>query len=387
MNFEANASNFVYSDTQIQQLKQPLDELLTQTSQRIQEISVRVNKQDLEIKQFNQAITNADLYVDSLIVLPEQMHKNLPSFNAQCTTITGRRSSNEDEEIGVLLSQNKIPYYQIYAVFDGHGGIDAARFCKENFVKIFSQNKFLQFNFIEEAIKETFLDLDQQFCEQPGIKTNVGTTCACVVFDLASDKIVIANCGDARVLIYAQNDVFVTFDHKPSDVSEQNRLRTYFATETMEINGVQRVNGSLAVSRAIGDVDFKIYGVQSKPNVLTVPCSITDILFTIVACDGLFDVISNDQLISAVKSMLGMEVSCKSEDQKFLDGITAYFENKLFEGDAIFSQLCGEVGQTDSGEVKIDKSDICGKISQVLVRAAYFLNSTDNITCIVILQK
>ena len=34
-----------------------------------------------------------------------------------------------------------------------------------------------------------------------------------------------------------------------------------------EFGGVMRVNGQLAVSRAIGDLDFKIFGVLSLPQI------------------------------------------------------------------------------------------------------------------------
>ena len=62
-----------------------------------------------------------------------------------------------------------------------------------------------------------------------------------------------------------------------------------------------RVNGTLAVSRAIGDLDYKIYGVLALPEVYD-EIAQDDVEFIVLACDGLWDVVSNKEVVDIVKS-------------------------------------------------------------------------------------
>lgn len=66
--------------------------------------------------------------------------------------------------------------------------------------------------------------------------------------------VAIGNVGDSRSLLIRANGEFsfVTKDHKPDDKPEKKRI--------LRANGSvfrHRVGGSLALSRAIGDKDFK----------------------------------------------------------------------------------------------------------------------------------
>lgn len=84
-----------------------------------------------------------------------------------------------------------------------------------------------------------------------------------------------------------------TTDHKPGSPDEQKRLKDNFNTEVYEFGGVMRVNGQLAVSRAIGDIDYKIYGVLSLPQSYD-EIPLDDVDFIVVACDGMWDVLSSE---------------------------------------------------------------------------------------------
>jgi len=96
---------------------------------------------------------------------------------------------------------------------------------------------------------------------------------------------------------------FSTIDHKPMDAEEKKRIED---AGGMVI--IQRINGALAVSRALGDFDYK-RNTGRKPEqqqVSAVP-AITCIertskddqfqdAFIVVACDGIYDAITNDNL-------------------------------------------------------------------------------------------
>jgi len=75
---------------------------------------------------------------------------------------------------------------------------------------------------------------------------------------------------------------------------------------------IQRVNGSLAVSRALGDYDYKMVAelgpkkqmVSSEPDVTTIERDLKKDQFIVLACDGIFDVSTNDELGSFILSRL-----------------------------------------------------------------------------------
>lgn len=55
-----------------------------------------------------------------------------------------------------------------------------------------------------------------------------------------------------------------------------------------------RVAGMLAVARAIGDAPFKGCGVISHPEIFSLDASELD--WVVIACDGLYDVMSNEEV-------------------------------------------------------------------------------------------
>ena len=75
---------------------------------------------------------------------------------------------------------------------------------------------------------------------------------------------------------------------------------------------IQRVNGSLAVSRALGDYDYKCVDgkgpteqlVSPEPEVFEIPRVPEEDEFVVLACDGIWDVMSNEELCEFVRSRL-----------------------------------------------------------------------------------
>ncbi|OBS57493.1 hypothetical protein A6R68_11384, partial [Neotoma lepida] len=96
-------------------------------------------------------------------------------------------------------------------------------------------------------------------------------------------------------------------DHKPSNPLEKERIQNAGGSVM-----IQRVNGSLAVSRALGDFDYKcVHGkgpteqlVSPEPEVHDIERSEEDDQFIILACDGIWDVMGNEELCDFVRSRL-----------------------------------------------------------------------------------
>jgi len=108
----------------------------------------------------------------------------------------------------------------------------------------------------------------------------------------------------------------VTTDHRPDEPSEKRRLSPFLARGDITLHCSSggrdvRVNpGGLAVSRTIGDISAS-KAVICTPEVINVPLKISaadndkeQIQRFVLATDGLFDVLSNEQVgkAAAVKS-------------------------------------------------------------------------------------
>lgn len=78
-----------------------------------------------------------------------------------------------------------------------------------------------------------------------------GSTAVCVL--ISPEHFFIANCGDSRAVLCRKGAPAVcTQDHKPTVPAEKKRIQDAGGSVM-----IHRVNGSLAVSRALGDFEYK----------------------------------------------------------------------------------------------------------------------------------
>ena len=129
-----------------------------------------------------------------------------------------------------------------------------------------------------------------------------GTT-ACVVL-VTKDLIVCSNSGDSRaVLCRDAKAIALSEDHKPNNDEEQKRI-----TKANHFVEDERVDGNLALSRAIGDFQYKDMAhlsaaeqaVTCNPDLISFKRESAD-EFIIVACDGIWDCMNNQQCLDYLK--------------------------------------------------------------------------------------
>ena len=161
---------------------------------------------------------------------------------------------------------------------------------------------------LKKAIRQGFLDLDDKLRHQPefdrGEDKSGSTAIACLI---SPSHVYLINCGDSRAIMVSDNQVVLnTYDHKPINPIERERIQNAGGSVM-----IQRVNGSLAVSRALGDYEYKcVEGrgpceqlVSPEPEVYVRERSDKD-EFVVLACDGIWDVITNDNLKEFIHSRL-----------------------------------------------------------------------------------
>ena len=86
--------------------------------------------------------------------------------------------------------------------------------------------------------------------------TLVGTTLVLALLD--ADQLWVGNVGNSRAVFgnISGQAVAMSFDHKPCQLKEKKRIQE--AGGFVAMNGVWRVNGVLATSRALGDYPLKV---------------------------------------------------------------------------------------------------------------------------------
>ena len=226
----------------------------------------------------------------------------------------------------------KLPGWSFFAVFDGHAGSKVSNYCSTHLLDVVVRSvkeedsedgvcKKLRDGFLE--IDETLRGMYAQSAQsaQSAQNDHRGGTTA-IVCMVSPKKFIWANCGDSRGLLCRDGKLeFNTTDHKPMNEGEKIRIEKAGGTVMM-----QRVNGSLAVSRALGDFDYKrVEGkkqieqlVSPEPDICVIERSEKD-QFLLLACDGVFDVMSNDEIISFVLHHLELEESLLKICSKLID--------------------------------------------------------------------
>lgn len=107
---------------------------------------------------------------------------------------------------------------------------------------------------LKRAIRQGFLNLDEQLRRMPefdkGEDKSGSTAVACLI---TPSHVYLINCGDSRAILVSAHQVALgTYDHKPINPNERERIQNAGGSVM-----IQRVNGSLAVSRALGDYEYK----------------------------------------------------------------------------------------------------------------------------------
>ncbi|CAF3729160.1 unnamed protein product [Rotaria socialis] len=240
-------------------------------------------------------------------------------------SMQGWRVDMEDAHAAVLkLDDNRWSTWSYFGIFDGHAGFRTAvksaerlhpriisslnGLVQENANLKSSQNvtsSQLDFNKFEMAMKDAYFKFDNEWKEEnrnnnPDDKS--GSTAISCLIDL--ERIYFLNVGDSRAILVSTDGriLLATKDHKPNDQAERQRIQEAGGTVL-----IQRVNGSLAVSRALGDFEYKnnsnrrpdqqlvspepeitFYARQAKQDEQTA--------FIVLACDGIWDVMTNEEL-------------------------------------------------------------------------------------------
>jgi len=204
-----------------------------------------------------------------------------------------------------ILKMRMHPNHAYFALFDGHLGDQASKWCSD-FLHIYLDSLK---EFTPEAIRGACLRADHDL--RSLIHQDGCTGVFALVEHLQNPadpakpwNVLVGNVGDSRAMLARDGKVMVALseDHKPNNPEERDRI---INSGGMVRNN--RVNGDLAVSRAFGDFKYKAK-TNLRPDqqaVTAVPDFIEakgvggkDIL--IICCDGLLEVFDNERIVEFV---------------------------------------------------------------------------------------
>ncbi|RAL37347.1 unnamed protein product [Cuscuta campestris] len=207
----------------------------------------------------------------------------------------GRRGRAMEDRYSAMVDLHGDSKQAVFGVFDGHGGARAAEYASQNLTKnILGEVEKSIDEDIKEAVKNGYLKTDTEFLEQE----LRGGSC-CVTALIRDQNMVVSNVGDCRAVV-SRGGVAeaLTSDHRASRADEMERIEA--SGGFVDCNcGVWRIQGSLAVSRAIGDRSLKQW-VIAEPETRVVPLH-SELEFLILASDGLWDKVSTQEAVDVAR--------------------------------------------------------------------------------------
>ncbi|KAM7250063.1 hypothetical protein ACFE04_021946 [Oxalis oulophora] len=271
-----------------------------------------------EIQNDSNNISNNDYYF--------ARQSDAGSFNGVGVAVyaqKGNKKFMEDTHKIASSSNNNNNNNGFYGVYDGHGGNKAAQFVAHNL----HNNVFQTINNCKDheekiqAVKAAYLKTDHDFLEQFGslihlvrkgcnslpkqmlrpLEGLVSGTC-CVTALIDGQELVISHVGDCRaVLCKGGVAEALTKDHRAEREDERKRIENEGGY--VEIHrGAWRVHGILTVSRSIGDAHLKKW-VLGEPDTMIIQLT-RQMDFLILASDGLWEQVSNQDAVDSVKRIL-----------------------------------------------------------------------------------
>jgi len=229
-------------------------------------------------------------------------------------TVQGKRESNEDQHFifsnldGKNSDRNNI---NMIGVFDGHGGKLVSKYLKDNlpdyFTKKFKDNLLSKPEKFSKYVSKVFDTLQTKLIEEHPKAVNYCGSTACLVIHCINKLekkgyLWVINIGDSRAVLNNKNGLSIQLskDHKPNSPDERMRIEKMGGK--IAFDGADWRVKDLSLSRAFGDIDCTPY-VTHLPQIYKHKLSSKD-KFIILACDGLWDVVSNQDAIDFIQDLL-----------------------------------------------------------------------------------
>ena len=284
--------------------------------------SLRQGNRDRILKSEKNLLNNDKFEFSSTIFVKASEGLTIPGKNEY-----GKKKTNQDTYL-IERNVNGVLNFNIFGVYDGHGdhGNFASQFVSRYIFHRIKNHPLIRkedepqqiyYKLIENGyriIANIFLDADIQIQREKFDADRSGTTCVLVI--QLEEHIICANCGDSRAIIvydehYDDNLMHskvypLSYDCKPELPNERKRILArggiveraydpyYGETGPYRVWGRGEDSPGLAMSRSIGDMDAKRFGVIPNPQIVEYTIDYFT-KYLIMASDGIWEFISNEQ--------------------------------------------------------------------------------------------
>lgn len=281
-------------------------------------------------------------------------------FHSQKGQTNGFPKDQNQDNILIIPKVNNIPFQFLFGVFDGHGsfGHSVSSIIKNRIKSTISSLKpSTSLNDLKDFLYYSINLANQTVLASP-INTKDSGSTLCMLA-ISGNNLACANIGDSRCILISRKvgevgmedgvkdcqenckwEIFqMSKDHKPSDKEEAERVvkcggivdkDPFNNNETEGILRVWSKNSKvpgLAMTRSIGDTWLKKLGVTSDPEILTKELNAQD-KFIILASDGLWDMISEQDCAEIVNHTISEGNHAKLASQALVEEATKRWKSK-----------------------------------------------------------
>lgn len=297
-------------------------------------VFVGLNGMALAVTKKSQAIADFQQWKDHFISYNGPVDGRLVNAVGFAET-QGKRPTMEDTATIWMTTAGDTA---LFGLFDGHGGEGVAQYCAGRALqpteKIFNFPLEMRIRTcyqkaaagdifsLKYSLKREYKNFDNDLREMKGISG--GSTAITALWDFARQQLLVANLGDSRALLFDKESsfMFATEDHKPTILRERRRIEK--AGGIVAQGRLQTLTASYTVSRSFGDFSAKpdsrspaarLLGLKKTKRGKSIRYYmgvVPDVhLFAdkerlargylILACDGLWDVMSNEEVRAFVR--------------------------------------------------------------------------------------
>ena len=254
--------------------------------------------------------------------------KNYSTLSRPGSDKNGMTKTNQDSLFS-RLNINNVKDFNIFGVLDGHGPSGhlisqfAAQFIQNYIInnpelKNLSKTEEIYFKLKENnynIIKQAFILIDNQLKSQNFDVKESGSTCVLVA--QIGNHLICANVGDSRaIVVFDENNdknlnqlkaIPLSIDFKPDMPEERSRILmsggvVEQATNCLGVKmGPFRIFApgedypGLAMSRSIGDLEGKNFGVTAEPGIIEYNIS-ENTKYVVLGSDGIWEFLSNEHV-------------------------------------------------------------------------------------------
>ncbi|OVA20672.1 Protein kinase domain [Macleaya cordata] len=228
-----------------------------------------------------------------------------PILSSGSFATCGRRETMEDTHFLMPRMCNEKDIH-LFGIFDGHRGAAAAEFSAR------ALPRFLQTlgstRSPSDALSEAFMKTDDAFRNELVAQRNSKGVmqkdwhpgCCANTALIVGNKLFVANAGDCRTILCRGGHSFpLSKDHIASSLEERERVIRAGGQVKWLVDTWRVGSAALQVTRSIGDDDLKP-AVTAEPEITETILTSED-EFLVMASDGLWDVVNNEEVISIIR--------------------------------------------------------------------------------------